>query len=70
MKPYQEINISHREQEIIHLLAYEHSTKEIANKLYISYDTVKSHRRNIMRKLGAKNLAGVIRLAFQLEILN
>lgn len=63
-------SLTQREQEIIYLLAYEHSTQEIANKLYVSFETVKSHRRNIMHKLGAKNIAGIVRRAFQLEILS
>ena len=70
MNPTREFHISCRESEIITLLAYEHSTKEIAQKLFLSFDTVKTHRKNIMRKLGAKNIAGVVRLAFQLNILN
>ena len=70
MHQTKEFYISNRENEIITLLAYEHSTKEIAQKLFVSYETIKTHRRNIMRKLGAKNIAGVVRLAFQLKILN
>lgn len=61
--------LTNREQEIIFLLAYEHSTQEIADKLFVSFETVKTHRRNIMYKMGARNIAGVVRRAFQLEIL-
>ena len=52
-----------REQEILHLIVYEYSTREIAKKLYISFETVKSHRKNLMTKLDAKNVAGIVREA-------
>ena len=70
MNQTKELKITLRENQIITLLAYEHSTKEIAQKLFLSYDTVKTHRKNIMRKLGTKNIAGVVRVAFQRNILN
>lgn len=62
--------ISAREQEILHLIAYEYSSKEIAAKLYISRETVNSHRKNIMVKLGVKNTAGMVRVAFEKQLLN
>ena len=62
--------ISPREQEILHLIAYEHSTKEIAAKLFISFETVNTHRKNIMVKLDVKNTAGMVRVAFQRNLLH
>jgi len=61
--------LSPRETEIVHLLAYEYSTKQIAHLLYVSFDTIKTHRKNIQYKLGAKNVAGIVRVAFQSGIL-
>lgn len=61
--------ITPREQEILHLIAYEYSSKEIANRLYVSYETVNTHRKNIMRKLEVKNVAGMIRTAFERNLL-
>ena len=57
--------ISPREQEILHLIAYEHSSKEIAEKLFVSHETVNSHRKNMMDKLGVRNAAGLVRVAFE-----
>lgn len=57
--------ITNREQEVLHLIAYEHSSKEIAKKLFVSYETVNSHRKNMMDKLGVKNTAGLVRVAFE-----
>ncbi len=51
--------ISEREKEIIVCLVQGLSNKEIANRLYISVNTVTTHRRNIIRKLQIHSLAGL-----------
>ncbi|MCB0686116.1 MAG: helix-turn-helix transcriptional regulator [Saprospiraceae bacterium] len=61
--------ISKREKEILHLIAYEYTTAEIARQLHISGDTVKSHRKSLFSKVGAKNTAGLIRRAFEVQLL-
>lgn len=61
--------ITKREQEVLHLIAFEHSSKEIANRLYVSYETIISHRKNIMRKLDVKNVAGLVRVGFETGLL-
>ena len=61
--------ITQREREILNLIAFEYSSKDIANRLYVSYETVSSHRSNIMTKLGVKNTAGMIRVAFERNLL-
>ena len=58
-------NISKREFEILELISQELSSEEIAGKLYISTNTVKSHRRSLLIKLHAKNTAGLVRRAFE-----
>jgi len=58
------IPLSQREQEIIILISNELSSREIAERLFISFETVKSHRKNILAKLEVKNVAGMIREAF------
>ncbi len=62
--------ISTREKEILHLIAYEHTAREIAAKLYISPHTVTTHRKNLLFKLGAKNTAGLVRLGFENGLLS
>ncbi len=62
--------ITTREVEIIRLISYEYSSKEIANMLFISEETVKSHRKNIKKKLKVKNVAGVVRVAFQTQLIS
>ena len=48
-------DISEREQEIVSLLLDGQSYKEIADKLFIAHETVKSHVTNIYRKAGVKS---------------
>ena len=48
---------------IIKLIAAGDNTKTIANKRSLSYLTVESHRKNILRKLNAKNMAEVVAFA-------
>lgn len=55
--------LSAREVEIINLVAEELTSHQIAEKLSISYFTVENHRKNIFRKLGVKNIAGMIMAA-------
>ena len=52
-------SISEREKEIIVCLVQGMSNKEIANQLFISVNTVITHRRNIVRKLQIHSLAGL-----------
>ncbi len=61
--------ITPRELEVLHLIAYEHSSKEIGIKLFISTETANTHRKNIMIKLGVKNTAGMVRVAFEKKLL-
>lgn len=50
-----------REIEIVNLIALELTTNEIARRLEISVNTVENHRKSIFKKLGVKNVAGMIR---------
>lgn len=52
-------SISEREKEIIICLVQGMSNKEIASQLFISVNTVITHRRNISRKLQIHSLAGL-----------
>jgi len=54
-----------RELEIIALISLEYSGKEISELLFISTNTVETHRKNIMRKLEAKNTIGLVKYALK-----
>ncbi len=62
---YKEVPLTKREIEILKYIAEGNSNQEIANKLYISYNTVDTHRKNIMHKLSIKNTAGLVRYAIE-----
>lgn len=61
--------LSRREKEILALIVDEHTTAEIAQKLFISFGTVETHRRNMLNKLGLRNTAGLVRVAIEFDIL-
>lgn len=58
-----QINLSKRELEIVKLMAEGYSSKIIADKLFISFHTVNSHRQRIIEKTYAKNTGGVVQFA-------
>ncbi len=62
-------HITKREYEVLHLISQEYTTKEIASEMYISTHTALSHRKNLMAKLNAKNTAGLVRRAFEQQLL-
>jgi two-component system nitrate/nitrite response regulator NarL len=62
---FKEVPLTKREIEILKLIASGYSNQEIANILYISYNTVDTHRKNIMHKLSIKNTAGLVRYAIE-----
>jgi DNA-binding CsgD family transcriptional regulator len=62
--------ITNREKEIILFLSQGYKTVEIAKILYIGYETVKTHRKNIIVKTGAKNTANLIRIAYENRLLD
>lgn len=55
-----ENSFSKREIEIIKLMSEGHNTRSVAEKLFITPDTVKTHRKNILRKSACKNSAELI----------
>jgi len=54
------LKLSSREKEILQLLTAGLSNKEIAARLFLSEMTIKTHRKNIMSKLDAHNLADLL----------
>jgi DNA-binding NarL/FixJ family response regulator len=62
--------LTSREQEIMVLLAEGLSSKEIAEKLFISPKTVDNHRTNILRKLNLHSTIELIRYAARLGIID
>jgi DNA-binding NarL/FixJ family response regulator len=58
-----------RELEILRLIAQELTTLEISERLFISENTVETHRKNMLRKSDSKNWPGLIAWAYKQGIL-
>ena len=59
-----------REQQVMRFLAEGLSTKEIAEKLFISPKTVENHRANIMSKLDLHRTMELVRYAARLGVID
>jgi two-component system, response regulator PdtaR len=56
-------NPTKREMEVIHLIAEGYTTKEIAKALSISFETVQTHRKNVLNKFKVQSSAELISMA-------
>ena len=61
--------LTDREREVLRLLALGHTNQEIAGRLFISLRTAETHRAHIMRKLGLRTRAELVRYALQNDLL-
>lgn len=61
--------LTNREKEILRLIVEGFSTKEIAVKLYLSFETVHSYMKNIRQKLGVSNTASIVREAIRQQLI-
>lgn len=57
--------LSERETEIARLIGKGKSTKEVARELFISIHTVRTHRKNILKKLGINSISELVLYAVQ-----
>lgn len=63
-------SFSKRETEIVRLLANGLSTQEVADKLFLSFFTIESHRKNMLNKLNLRNTAELVKYAAHLGLLD
>jgi DNA-binding NarL/FixJ family response regulator len=61
--------LSERELEVVSCLAESLTTQQIAKKLFISENTVKTHIRHILEKLDVANRSEAVTRAYQLGII-
>ena len=61
--------LTRREKEILKLILEENTSSQIAEKLFISLNTVETHRANLFSKTGVKNVAGLIKVALYKNLL-
>ncbi|MBT1705719.1 response regulator [Chryseosolibacter indicus] len=61
--------LSDREKEVLECIASGLTTHEIADKLFISKNTVETHRKNLLYKLKAKNTAELVNNAYKQRLI-
>ncbi len=63
------IELTRREEEILHLVCQQFTAEEIAEKLFISVKTVNGHRNNLLLKTGSRNMTGLVLYAVKHNII-
>lgn len=61
-------NLTRREKDILNMILKEMTSTEMAEALKLSLRTVENHRVSLMQKLDARNMAGIVKKAFQLGL--
>lgn len=61
--------LTERELDVLKLLVQEKSSKEIAEKLFISERTVETHRKNMIRKTNSNNMVGLVKFAYEYKLI-
>ena len=61
--------MTERELEVITLISLEYTGKEISDKLFISTNTVETHRKNIIKKIKVKNTIGLVKYAIKNKLI-
>ena len=69
MKNTKIADLTRREVQILKLIGEGMSSNEIAGAMFLSPNTVCTHRKNILRKTGAKNIISVVILAIQQHVI-
>jgi len=59
-----------RQREILQLIAEGASTREIAERLFVSVKTVETHRAQLMDRLGIRDVAGLVRFAIRVGLVS
>lgn len=62
--------LSPRQREVLRLLSEGYRTREIARRLRLSVKTIETHRAEAMRRLGIRDLAGLVRYAVRVGLVS
>lgn len=57
-----------RERELLKLIVDGYTNPEIADKIFLSPETIKGYRKNLLLKLGAKNTAALVKMALEQKL--
>ena len=62
------IELTRRERELLQLIIEGNTSAEIADKMFLGYETIRSYRKNLHLKLGAHNTAELTKLALDFKL--
>lgn len=61
--------LTRRERELLKLIVDGYTNQEIADKVFLSVETIKTYRKNLIFKLGAKNSMMLVRIAMEEKLI-
>lgn len=61
--------LSNRERELLKLVADGYTNAEIADRIFLSPETIRGYRKNLLIKLGAKNTAMMVKMAIEQRLI-
>jgi DNA-binding NarL/FixJ family response regulator len=64
-----EIILTKKERELLELISEGSTSCEIAERMFLSVETVNSYRKNLLFKLNAKNTAAMVRMAIEEKLI-
>ena len=67
---YEVPRLTKREHQILQAIANGHTSAEIADTLFISIITVETHRRNLLQKFKARNMAELVKIAIEHKLID
>ena len=62
------IELTRREFELLKLITNGYTSAEIADKMFLGYETIRSYRKNLHLKLGAHNTAELTKIALDMKL--
>ena len=65
----QPVWLTAREQELLRLIVDGYTNQEIADKVFLSVETIKTYRKNLILKLGAKNSMMLVKMAIENKLI-
>ncbi len=63
-------SLTKKEGEVLRLISLEFTNQEIAEQLHCSMRTIDTHKRNLIKKLGVKNVVGLVKYAVKLGMID
>lgn len=68
-QPESKVWLTVREQELLRLIAGGYTNKEIAEKVFLSVETIKTYHKNLNLKIGAKNPTQLVKIATEKKLI-